>query len=402
MVRKKIIYIVSPRSAFSSNPGRKISSIIELWKKKYEVIVFFGGDILGVTPPVISNYGNASTYEKSYRKSVILEPLVHTISEFKDIIHNIKSYRFLNEKYGNEKINLIWERSSRLHFSGLLFAKKHKIPYILEWKDNLINYKFSFFKPAALYFERYKCNQADKIVVESQVLKGMLVKQGFLAGKIDVAYNASDGVEFNLNLKDRGFYRRNLKVSDDVILIGYLGSYAFYHDTVRLILAAEILKGRGYENKIKFILVGNGKEYQDCLAKAKEKKLLNNILLMKQSVPKEEVPKILSAIDISILPGSTDIICPIKILEYMATETAVILPNYRCNKEVVTDNKDGLFFEPKNERDLADKIELLLLKPELIHLFSNQARNTVVNKFSWEKTWGRVLDKYIENFNTSV
>ena len=134
----------------------------------------------------------------------------------------------------------------------------------------------------------------------------------------------------------------------------------------------------------------------------KSKKLLNNILLMKQSVPKEEVPKILSAIDISILPGSTDIICPIKILEYMATETAVILPNYRCNKEVVTDNKDGLFFEPKNERDLADKIELLLLKPELIHLFSNQARNTVVNKFSWEKTWGRVLDKYIENFNTSV
>jgi glycosyltransferase involved in cell wall biosynthesis len=125
------------------------------------------------------------------------------------------------------------------------------------------------------------------------------------------------------------------------------------------------------------------------------------IYLAKRLVTVFNVPKILSAIDISILPGSTDIICPIKILEYMAAETAVILPDYPCNREVVTDNKNGLFFEPKNETALADKIELLLLKPELIHLFSNQARNTVVNKFSWEKTWGRVLDKWIENLNTN-
>ncbi|HIP12509.1 MAG TPA: glycosyltransferase, partial [Arcobacter sp.] len=392
MARKKIIYIVSPRSAFSSNPGRKISSIIELWKKKYEVITFFGGDILGGTPPTASNYGNADVYEKSYRKSAILEPLVHTVSELKDIIHNIKSYQFLQEKYGNEKIDLIWERSSRLHFAGLLFAKKHKLPYVLEWKDNLVNYKFSFLKPIALYYEHYKCSHADKIVVESQVLKDYLSKEGIDSEKIIVAHNASDSSVF---IRDEILgleYRKGLGINNETVLIGYLGSYAFYHDSVRLVLAAQILKERGYENKIKFLMVGNGKEYKQCLEAAKETKVLGNILIMKEAVPKEEVPKILSAIDISVLPGSTDIISPIKVLEYMVSETAVIVPDYACNREVIEDGINGLLFEAKNELDLADTIESLILQSERIKPLGEKAKVTVIQKFSWESTWGKALD----------
>ena len=396
MARKKIIYIISPRSAYSSNPGRKIASIIELWKKKYDVITFFGGDLLGNTPPSISNYGNASVYEKSYRKSALLEPLVHTASELKDIVHNIRSYNFLKKQYKDEKIDLVWERSSRLHFAGLLYAKKHKLPYVLEWKDNLVNYKFSFLKPIALYFERYKCEQADKIVVESHVLKDALSKEGIDSNKIIVAHNASDSSVFIRDEKEGAKYRDSLGIDKETILIGYLGSYAFYHDAVRLVLAAKILKERGYENKIKFLMVGNGKEYKECLDAATKTEVLETILIMKEAVPKEEVPKILSAIDISVLPGSTDIISPIKVLEYMASETAVVVPDYSCNREVITNNTDGLLFEPKNEMDLADKIESLLLKPERIKAFGKKAKETVAENFSWESTWGHALDDILQ------
>lgn len=397
MVRKKIIYIISPRSAYSSNPGRKISSIIELWKKKYEVLTFFGGDILGNTPPSTSNYGNASVYEKSYRKAALLEPLVHTASELKDIFHNIRSYNFLKKQYKDEKIDLVWERSSRLHFAGLLYAKKHKLPYVLEWKDNLVNYKFSFLKPIALYFERYKCQQADKIVVESQVLKDELSKEGIDSEKIIVAHNASDSSIFVRDEKEGAKYRESLRINKETILIGYLGSYAFYHDAVRLVLAAKILKERGYENKMKFLMVGNGKEYKECLEAAKKTEVLDGILIMKDAVPKEEVPKILSAIDISVLPGSTDIISPIKILEYMASETATIVPDYPCNREVITNNINGLLFKPKNELDLADKIESLISNSELIKPLGKKAKETVAEKFSWESTWGRALDGIVED-----
>ena len=123
--------------------------------------------------------------------------------------------------------------------------------------------------------------------------------------------------------------------------------------------------------------------------------VFDNILTMKEAVPKEEVPKILSAIDISILPGSTDIISPIKVLEYMASETAVIVPDYLCNREIITHDIDGLLFEPKNEIDLADKIESLILQPERLKPLGKMAKKTVLRKFSWESTWGRALDEII-------
>jgi len=399
MARKKIIYIISPRSAFSNNPGRKISSIINLWKKKYEIITFFGGDILKKTPLLESSYGNVNTYEKSYRKFILLKPLVHTVSEMKDIIHNVHSYFFLKKQYKNENISLVWERSSRLHFAGLIYAKKYKLPYVLEWKDNLINYKFSFLKPIALYFESYKCKQANYIVVESHVLKNKLSKNGVNLKKIIVAHNASDTLAFVKNDFAGQKYRESLGIDKNIYLIGYLGSYAFYHDTIRLILAIDILKKKGYINKIKFLMVGNGKEYKQCVEVAKEKKLLNNILIMREAVPKEIVPNILSAIDISVLPGSTDIISPIKILEYMASETAVIVPNYQCNKEVVINKINGLLFEPKNEIDLANKIELLIKNPKDIESYGKNARETVIKDFSWENTWGKALENIIGKEN---
>jgi len=399
MARKKIIYIISPRSAFSTNPGRKISSIIALWKKKYDIVTFFGGDILGDKAHAVSSYGNASVHEKSYRKSAILEPLVHTFSELKDIVHNVKSYFYLQEYYAQDKIDLIWERSSRLHFAGLLFAKKHNIPYVLEWKDNLVNYKWSFLKPISLYFERYKCNQADKIVVESQVLKDALAKDGIDKTKIIVAHNASDSSVFVRNEEEGKAYRESIGIKNDMILVGYLGSYAFYHDAKRLVLAAEIIKQKGYVDSVRFLMVGNGKEYKECFNLAKEKELLDDILIMKQAVPKEEVPKILSAIDISVLPGSTEIISPIKVLEYMASETAVIAPDYPCNREVITNNIDGLLFEPKNENDLAKKIETLLVKPESIKPLGKKAKESVTEKFSWESTWGKALDDIVKEMS---
>ena len=39
--------------------------------------------------------------------------------------------------------------------------------------------------------------------------------------------------------------------------------------------------------------------------------------------------------DIAVLPGSTAIICPIKIQEYMAAELPPVLPDYPVNREVV-------------------------------------------------------------------
>lgn len=395
---RRIIYIVSPRSAFSGNPGRKIMSMIETWNRKYEIETFFGGDILkGRNRGSGNGYGNADYYKRSYRKSKLLSPAVHTVSELKDMIHNLRSYLFLQKKYKDSGLELVWERSSRLHFAGLLFAKKHRLPYVLEWKDHLVDYRWSLFKPIALFFEAYKCSKADKIVVESNVLKKQLASLNVDAEKIIVAHNACDVKLFQRNTETGNKYREQNRIGQSSVLIGYLGSYAFYHDAECLVKAADIIARRNHNGNVKFLMVGNGKDYDKCRALAESCGILDDSLLMKQAVPKEDVPGILSAIDIAVLPGSTDIICPIKVLEYMAAETAVVIPDYECSREVVTDQVDGVLFMPHNANDLADKLEALSKDSSIVEEFGRQAKKIVAQKFSWEQTWGRTLDEIIKS-----
>lgn len=400
MARKKLIYIISPRSAYSWNPGRKISSIIALWSKKYALTTFFGGDLINPDVNESVQYGNANIHKKSYNNYKILEPLVHTYSEIKDIVHNIKSYKFLLKKYKAESFNLVWERSSRLHFAGLLYAKKHNLPYVLEWKDNLINYKFSLLKYLALYFEDYKCKKADKIVVESYVLKDMLTNMGYDSKKILVAHNAADSKVFSRDENEGKNYRQKVNIDPSSIVVGYLGSYAFYHNALLLIKAAKIVKERNLKVPIVFLMVGDGLDYQKCKDYAEQQGITERFLKFEPPVKKEDVPKILSAVDIAVLPGSTKIISPIKILEYMSNGAAIIVPDYQCNNEIVNSD-NGMLFEPDNESDLAENIIKLAQDKDLTLNLAKNGVFSAAEKYNWENTWGATLDSIVEDINNT-
>lgn len=396
---KSIIYNISGRSFHCFSLGRKISEVINSWENdQYDLNVICGGDINCSNPQKQkpSTYGASEFHQQSFRKNKFLTPLIHSLSELKDIFHDRKLYKELCRKNDEIEMILVWERSSRLHYAGYKYAKKRGVPFVLEWKDHLVDYQFSFFKPYALWMERVKNNKADFIVVESKVLKEELAKQGVAEDKILVAYNAVNPDEFKPSKEKRENYRSSLGLNSDDILVGYLGSYAFYHDTRRLILAAQIVKKEGFSN-IKFLLVGNGKEYQECYDLAHELGLIDNTVIFKEGIPKEEVPDVLSSIDISVLPGSTDIICPIKVFEYMAAETVAIVPDYACNREVVSDFKDGVLFEPHDEKDLAEKIMSLSQNTEQLDSIGSQARKTVKEKYTWSNTWGKVMTTIIDS-----
>ncbi|GAB2767781.1 glycosyltransferase family 4 protein [Salinimicrobium soli] len=383
---KKVLYVVGGRSFSSSNPGRKISEVIAVWKRlNIKVEVFFGKDLISGKRESQNNYGNQSHFNSSYRKKKLLQFFIHSVSEIRDILHDLKLYKKIKNNYSHD---LIWERSSRLHWAGLRLSKKLDIPFVLEWKDHLIDYKFSLFKWYALYIERKKIRSANFIVVESNVLKLQLIEQGIDANKIYVALNAVNPDEFLKDPLQAIRFKEKIGVPNADIVVGYLGSYAFYHNTELLVHAAnKILKK---ENNVHFVLVGNGKDYDRCRELAQNYGILNNGLVLIDGVPKEEVPGILSAIDISILPGSTDIICPIKIMEYMASETAVIAPDYDCNREVINNDFNGLLFNAKSKEDLVAKI-ISLFSEEKRNLLALNARNYVKENLVWEQTWGKVL-----------
>lgn len=390
----RILYICGGRSFRVSNPGRKVSSVANCWRSLgHEVLHVCGGDLLGQSNgSSASEYGSVSFHRKWYRRWPIPRPLVRTMSERRDIQHDAIMVKQLERVCETLKPDVIWERSCRLHCAGLVMARRLGVPYVLEWKDHLVDYRISLFRGRALRMEAKKNSEADYIVVESGVLRDALGREGVDTIKIIVAHNAVQADEFTRDESKRAKTRKDLEIDEDTVLIGYLGSYAFYHDAARLVLAANHIKRQRAGVKIKILMVGAGKEYPECRALAEKLGVLDDILLMKPGVPKEEVPGILAALDIAVLPGSTDIICPIKIQEYMACELPSVLPDYACNREVIDDGETGMLFRPKDEAALAEKIVQLAESREQRETMGRRAREEVIRRFSWEATWGAALE----------
>ena len=396
----------SGRSFYINSVGRKISGVANSWiEMGHRVHHICGGDIennIGsdLKPILKLNQIIPNSWRSKIIKKIAL--ISNSISEWRDIQHDKKIFKFLMVNSIEYKPNLIWERSCRLHCSGLKIARLLGIPYVLEWKDHLVDYKYSFFRNRALAMEEYKNKNADFIVVESEVLRNKLSNEGVDFKKIIVSHNAVDSNEFIREPALRKLTRDSFGLEDNVVLVGYLGSYAFYHDTRRLILAADIINKSNTNLNIRIIMIGEGKEFKESQELAKKLKLIDNILIFKPLVPKEFVPGILSALDIAVLPGSTDIICPIKVQEYMASGLPSIVPDYICNREIIKDGETGILFCPYDEISLANKILFLSENPIIRNGIGINARESAKQFFNWNATWGSALKRITDLQNSKA
>lgn len=391
-MKDQMLYLISGRNTYSDQLSRKFHEMYYCFKDIIEVEILSGGDFQRKDRNRYHHLSQAEYHEKWYRKNMLFRSLAESYGELRSIIHSIQTYRYLKSR--KEMYKIIWERSSGLHWAGILYAKKNNTPSILEWKDHLIKDYWSFFKPLASYIERWKNKNATFIVVESNVLKKKLTNVGVNPDKIYITYNAVNPKEFRRNSTFYRKIREKFNFSENEIVVGYVGSYAFYHDSIRMIKAAKILKEKGVNN-IKWLLVGDGKDKKLCEELAIKEDLLDKYIFMVPRVSKEDVPNYLSAMDITILPGSTDIICPIKVMEYMAAESVVLVPNYECNREVIDGYTNGFLFTPFDENSIVDVLSMVNDDRSILRKMGETARTCVNHYYTWDKTYGVVLKKIL-------
>lgn len=387
-----ILYIANGRSFYSANPPRKIEKVVAAFRESgHDVHFICGGDLIGDAPvPGASGAGNSAKPQ-----SAITQFIRNSVSEFRDLRHDSKLLEMLEKRHGDGGIDLVWERSSRLHVAGLHFARKRNIPYVMEWKDNLVRYRHSLFRNLALAQEKEKLESATAIVVESHILARQIAdEEGLSADRFKVAFNAVDSAEFYCP-DQRDAMREKLGLTDSDFAVGYVGSYAFYHSVEILCDAVKHLIEKDKAAGVKFVLVGDGSGRQVFEERANRLGVESYFKVVGR-VDKDDVPAYLSAFDCAILPDSTDIICPIKVQEYMAAELPVLLPNYEANAEIITHNLEGLLFEPGNPAAIAASVVQLLDNPGQVTEQGKAGREAVVSKLSWMATWGATLNKVLE------
>ena len=73
-------------------------------------------------------------------------------------------------------------------------------------------------------------------------------------------------------------------------------------------------------------------------------------------------------------------------VEALASSTPVIASNVGGIVDIVSNGVNGYLVEPKSSQAIADKLQYLMRHREVLKKFSDNARQSVENRFSWENT----------------
>ena len=244
------------------------------------------------------------------------------------------------------------------------------------------------------HFEIETAKQSDYVFTITQALKQILVENGVEESKISVLPNAVDASKFTIMEKDNEL-EKELNFQDSVV-IGYIGSFVDYEGLDLLLEACAILKD-SHGDVFKLLLVGDGEVMQQ-LRRTVEFLDLQEQVIFTGRVPHDEVQRYYSLIDIAPLPRKglrvCELVSPLKPFEAMASGKVLITSSVQALAEIVDDGTTGLVFEKDNAKDLAAKLESVLLDANLRKKIGENANKWVLENHSWDVISERVTDIY--------
>lgn len=149
---------------------------------------------------------------------------------------------------------------------------------------------------------------------------------------------------------------------------------------------------------VRLIIAGPGTALRKVYEKwVKQHGLTEDELIFTGYVAEEDKARYFKAADIYCSPATSRESFGIVLLEGMAVGKPVVASNINGYSSVITHDKDGLLFPPKDSEKLAEVLIRLLKDEELRKRLAENARITA-ESYSWEKIAQRVSDYYTKVF----
>ena len=196
--------------------------------------------------------------------------------------------------------------------------------------------------------ELFLYRKADAIVSVTHAFKDTLIRRGVNGTKIHVITNGVDTSRFNPRSKDTELVERyGLK---DKFIAGYIGTHGLAHALDTILDAAKQLKQSPDGDRFQFILLGDGANKSALIERARSEGLDNVIFV--DSVPKDEVVRYWSLLDVSIIHLKKDelftTVIPSKLFECMGMGIPVLHGVQGESAGIVEREGVGMVFEPEN------------------------------------------------------
>lgn len=205
--------------------------------------------------------------------------------------------------------------------------------------------------------EKFMYKKADYIIPVTDAFNTYISKIIYPYRKTCVINNAVNNDFFNPKSVDIEALKefKQYYALENKFVISYVGTHGMAHGLKTLLNAAKVLRNR---KDIIFLLVGDGAEKNE-LKKVKEELSLDNVLMLPQ-LPKDKMPMVLGASDISIVHLKRDKafekVIPSKLFESMAMGKPVILGVKGEAAKIINQSRSGVCIEPENHLQMANVI----------------------------------------------
>ncbi len=204
--------------------------------------------------------------------------------------------------------------------------------------------------------EMFLYRQASRIVVVTHAFKDMLIRRGIDGSKIDVITNGVDLSNFSPLPKDVGL---GLELGlNNCFVAGYIGTHGLAHGLETLLDAAQILQQVPGAESIRILFLGDGAKKAELVQSANTRSLRNVVFVA--SVPKHQVPRYWSLLDLSIIHlRKTDLftsVIPSKLFECMGMGIPVLHGVAGESATIVQTEQVGEVFESDNAQQLVDAL----------------------------------------------
>ncbi|MFH1642288.1 MAG: glycosyltransferase family 4 protein [Nanoarchaeota archaeon] len=228
----------------------------------------------------------------------------------------------------------------------------------------------------------------DKIVVVSELLKAEVQRSGIPINKIVTICNSINTESFISKNTNFEKLRESLGININEKVVITVGRVTSEKGHIYLLEAAEkVLKNF---NRVKFLIVGDGKLLNFLKVKARELKIENKVIFAGM---RNDIPDLLNIGDVFILPSLTEGM-PISLLEAMATRKAIIASRVGAIPKMIDDRVSGLLVSPGNVGELANSISELIDDNERINFLGSNAFSKVNSEFSSKKMTEEYFKQY--------
>jgi len=356
-------------------------------------------EALGVHVEIISNDVIAGLNTAANRFTVLPpEPGGGTRAQF-DIHNNLVFTRGAVPLVEQAQPDFIYQRYARFSWAGVAAAVQTKRPLFLEYNGSEVWVGRHWDRVGSLdllaRYERLNLEAATRIFVVSEVERRNLEARGITPGKIIVNPNGVDIERFRPGAGGREA-RRELGLSNDELVAGFVGTFGPWHGVEKL---AEAIKSIPASARVRFLLVGSGSLHAE-VEKQLESEVRAGRVIFTGAVVHDRVPALLDACDILVAPhvpladGSEFFGSPTKVFEYMAMGKAIVASRLGQIGEVLDDQNTALLVEPGNVSELAAAIVKLVESEELRARLGAKAREVAEREYTWKHNAQRVLEAY--------